>query len=89
MTIEELEDGESIYSRIDEVTAAIKAETGPLSIRHILWRGEDELWDLLLLESPRLGIGMAIFSIECRTLAEARTRLRELVAKGVIAEKIR
>ena len=84
LVIEDLLGGESVFMSIDKVLAQIEAETGLLQDQHILWKGQDNLWDLLLPEAKRVQGEMAFYPIGTRTLEEAKAHLAQLVAEGLV-----
>ena len=88
VAIEDLHGGLSVLMLADEVLAQIEAQTGPLQYQHVFWKGDDDLWDMLLPGAERMGDTMAFYPLGGRTLTEAKARLVELMAKGLIPEKI-
>ncbi|MBO0936341.1 hypothetical protein J2I47_07250 [Fibrella sp. HMF5335] len=88
LVIEDLLGGWSVYSLANEVLAQIEAEVGSLENRYILWKGSDELWDLLLPELEAIDEGMAIYPLGGRTLDAAKAQLAHLVVSGLVPKKI-
>lgn len=88
LVIEDLLGGKSVLMSIDQVLAQIETETGPLQGQHILWKGQDNLWDLLLPETNQVQGLMAFYPLGGRTLDEAKERLAQLVVQGLIPGKI-
>ena len=86
--IEDLLGGKSVFMSIDQVLAQIEIETSPLQGQHILWKGQDNLWDLLLPDTNQVWEAMAFYPLGGRTVEEAKERLALLVTQGLIPGRI-
>lgn len=84
IAIDDLQGGESVLTLIDQVLADIEAETGPLMGKHILWRGDDRIWDLLLPMRQEKGAYMTVFPLGGVTLSAAKAQFKHLATLGLI-----
>lgn len=84
LMIDDLGGTGSVLVSIDQVLAEIEGEIGSLAGKHIIWRGYDRVWDLLLPEAKRNWLGMDMYPLGAATVSAAKEQLQQLVASGRI-----
>ncbi|RZK72103.1 MAG: hypothetical protein EOO92_20035 [Pedobacter sp.] len=76
--------GQSVLGSIEQVLTEIEAQTDSLVGKHILWRGDDRPWDLLLPDASKQPLYVAIYPLGARELSVAKVKLQAVVRAGLI-----
>lgn len=79
IAIEPLPGYHSVIVNLDQILLQVETQVGSLGGRHILCQGQDGYWDLLVpVEEGKANI----FPLSAVTLAEAKVKLSQYLAKA-------
>ena|SRR4028118_1719648 len=81
-----LPSGNSVYINLDEILVELETKVPDFARKHIICEGEDGFWDLIVPAGQRGLTKTQIYPLNAFSVAEARVKLRELIASGKIRE---